>query len=283
MFNISDLSHISVIISLLFVITSFAFTAGLKELTHNIRFINIRDSKYLSATTTLFFILGALKGNEVKGNITAVIITMLLISAIIAFFYYKFKEDLFNKNYSDILSYRHKNVVFISLLIISLIVPPVFGYFTPPIFLKNFTNKIFLCFSIFIYFFILWTSIFISGTIYSISRMFTLKKYTIITSTDLNIPFVKNKKITGYLISEEKNGIIIKPLDHKAIYIKKDLINIISPGEIDSEILIIDRFEGDYTVIEYNNNTFNLPRSFLPNDAKEGDVLNISTTIDREK
>ncbi len=48
-------------------------------------------------------------------------------------------------------------------------------------------------------------------------------------------------------------------------------------------MLIIDRFEGDYAVIEYNNSTFDLPRSLLPNDAKEGDVLNISMTIDQEK
>lgn len=48
-------------------------------------------------------------------------------------------------------------------------------------------------------------------------------------------------------------------------------------------MLIIDRFEGDYAVIEYNNSTFDLPRSLLPKNAKEGDVLNISMTIDREK
>lgn len=48
-------------------------------------------------------------------------------------------------------------------------------------------------------------------------------------------------------------------------------------------MLIIDRFEGDYAVIEYNNSTFDLPRSLLPNDAKEGDVLNISITIDQDK
>lgn len=45
---------------------------------------------------------------------------------------------------------------------------------------------------------------------------------------------------------------------------------------------IIDRFEGDVAVIEYDNgNHFNLPRASLPESAKEGDV--IALTIDADE
>lgn len=41
-------------------------------------------------------------------------------------------------------------------------------------------------------------------------------------------------------------------------------------------MLIIDRFEGDFAVVEYKEGrTFNLPRSLLPPGAKEGDVLQL--------
>ena len=40
--------------------------------------------------------------------------------------------------------------------------------------------------------------------------------------------------------------------------------------------LIIDRFEGDYAVCETENLEFvNIPKSALPCDAKEGDVISI--------
>jgi hypothetical protein len=48
-------------------------------------------------------------------------------------------------------------------------------------------------------------------------------------------------------------------------------------------MLIIDRFEGDFAVVEYKeDHTFNLPRSLLPPGAKEGDVLQLTLTIDDE-
>ena len=48
-------------------------------------------------------------------------------------------------------------------------------------------------------------------------------------------------------------------------------------------MLIIDRFEGDFAVVEYKERcTFNLPRSLLPTGAKEGDVLTLTMTIDDE-
>jgi hypothetical protein len=45
-------------------------------------------------------------------------------------------------------------------------------------------------------------------------------------------------------------------------------------------MLIIDRFEGDYTVIKMGNKTFSLPKEALPKNAREGDVLKI--VIDKE-
>lgn len=47
-------------------------------------------------------------------------------------------------------------------------------------------------------------------------------------------------------------------------------------------MFIIDRFEENWAVIEYDNRMFNLPRSLLPKTAKEGDVINIAVTIDQE-
>lgn len=46
---------------------------------------------------------------------------------------------------------------------------------------------------------------------------------------------------------------------------------------------IIDRFEGDWAIIETENRTlFNLPRSVMPTELKEGDVINILVSIDTE-
>lgn len=47
-------------------------------------------------------------------------------------------------------------------------------------------------------------------------------------------------------------------------------------------MLVIDRFEGDWTVIEYFQRTFNFPKSLLPKEAKEGDVILINVSIDRK-
>lgn len=46
-------------------------------------------------------------------------------------------------------------------------------------------------------------------------------------------------------------------------------------------MLIVDRFEGDQVVIEYERTTFNFPRSLLPPDVKEGDVITISISVDQ--
>jgi hypothetical protein len=47
-------------------------------------------------------------------------------------------------------------------------------------------------------------------------------------------------------------------------------------------MLIIDRFEGDWAVIEFGQTTFNFPKKLLPKEAKEGDVIAISVSIDRK-
>lgn len=49
---------------------------------------------------------------------------------------------------------------------------------------------------------------------------------------------------------------------------------------------IIDRFEGDFAVVELENGSFeNLPKSLLPIGAKEGDCISIDndTTAERRK
>jgi hypothetical protein len=49
---------------------------------------------------------------------------------------------------------------------------------------------------------------------------------------------------------------------------------------------IIDRFENDWAIIETSEDpiiTFKLPKNLLPREAKEGDVLNISFTINKEE
>lgn len=45
---------------------------------------------------------------------------------------------------------------------------------------------------------------------------------------------------------------------------------------------IIDRFEGNWAVIEYGGETFHLPRSLLPRAAKEGDVLQFEVRVDAD-
>lgn len=48
-------------------------------------------------------------------------------------------------------------------------------------------------------------------------------------------------------------------------------------------LLIIDRFEDNWAVIEYGRNTFNFPRKLVPNDAKEGDVLSFNVCINKKE
>jgi len=45
-------------------------------------------------------------------------------------------------------------------------------------------------------------------------------------------------------------------------------------------VFIIDRFEGDWAVIEWDGKVFNFPRVLLPEEAKEGDVLKLAAEVD---
>ena len=43
---------------------------------------------------------------------------------------------------------------------------------------------------------------------------------------------------------------------------------------------IVDRFEGDYAVIEYLDKVLNLPKVFLPAETQEGAVLDVIIMLD---
>lgn len=43
---------------------------------------------------------------------------------------------------------------------------------------------------------------------------------------------------------------------------------------------IIDRFEGDYAVIEYHDKVYKLPKVFLPGEVFEGEVLDVIVMLD---
>lgn len=43
--------------------------------------------------------------------------------------------------------------------------------------------------------------------------------------------------------------------------------------------LIIDRFEGDWAIIEYGDKTIHLPKELLPKTAREGDIIDLYITI----
>lgn len=45
---------------------------------------------------------------------------------------------------------------------------------------------------------------------------------------------------------------------------------------------IVDRFEGDYAVIECENRMLKLPKLFLPAEAREGDLLEVIVMLESE-
>lgn len=48
-------------------------------------------------------------------------------------------------------------------------------------------------------------------------------------------------------------------------------------------MIVIDRFEGDWAVIEWEDRVFNFPRGLLPEDAREGDVIALSVALSRDE
>ena len=47
-------------------------------------------------------------------------------------------------------------------------------------------------------------------------------------------------------------------------------------------MLIISRFEENWAVMELDDTTFNVPKILFPQKAKEGDIINISITVNQE-
>ncbi len=47
-------------------------------------------------------------------------------------------------------------------------------------------------------------------------------------------------------------------------------------------MFIIDRFEGEYALIEYKRRIFHIPKMLVPKGVKPGDVINILITVDQE-
>ncbi|ABY93767.1 MULTISPECIES: DUF3006 domain-containing protein [Thermoanaerobacter] len=50
-----------------------------------------------------------------------------------------------------------------------------------------------------------------------------------------------------------------------------------------NEICVIDRFEGDWAVIEWKDKIFNFPRELLPKKVNEGDVLIFNVDVDKSE
>lgn len=44
--------------------------------------------------------------------------------------------------------------------------------------------------------------------------------------------------------------------------------------------MIIDRFEGDWVVVEFEGGTFNIPKALFPQHLQEGDVIKIDIIVD---
>ena len=47
-------------------------------------------------------------------------------------------------------------------------------------------------------------------------------------------------------------------------------------------MLIISGFEDDWAVIELDRIIFNLPKTLLPQESREGDVISISISVDQK-
>jgi hypothetical protein len=47
-------------------------------------------------------------------------------------------------------------------------------------------------------------------------------------------------------------------------------------------MLVIDRFEGEYALIEMNRRIFHIPKVLLPKGAKEGDLIKIQITVEEK-
>lgn len=46
---------------------------------------------------------------------------------------------------------------------------------------------------------------------------------------------------------------------------------------------IVDRFEGGFAVVSADSVSFDIPKKLIPKEAKEGDVIYITVTDDKEE
>lgn len=51
----------------------------------------------------------------------------------------------------------------------------------------------------------------------------------------------------------------------------------------EKKVCIVDRFEKNYAVIEFGKEIFHIPKSFLPSDVKEGDVIELTITANKKE
>jgi len=49
-------------------------------------------------------------------------------------------------------------------------------------------------------------------------------------------------------------------------------------------LLVVDRIEGKWAVVEYpaENTTFNMPLSLLPDEVREGDMVDLKFRVDKK-
>jgi hypothetical protein len=48
-------------------------------------------------------------------------------------------------------------------------------------------------------------------------------------------------------------------------------------------MIIIDRFEKNLAVVEYQGKTYNIPKEWLPTAAKEGNVVIFTASVDEQE
>ena len=48
-------------------------------------------------------------------------------------------------------------------------------------------------------------------------------------------------------------------------------------------MIIIDRFENDIAVVEYQGRTYDIPKNWLPVTVKEGDVVTLIAAVDEQE
>ncbi len=50
----------------------------------------------------------------------------------------------------------------------------------------------------------------------------------------------------------------------------------------EDHLCIVDRFEGNFAVIEFKDETFSIPKELLSPEIKEGDVIELKIIVNKE-